>query len=1763
MAAPVASEAGISAAQAVAGQENSREDAVADEPNEGVDEAKFDIIGVHGFHGDENIWDGAYTSSGQDPTRLNRLFSNIAPKGGRFISYSYDPDEASMGCYTLQGSYRNAHKLLEVVAKSRTPEIRNARRPIYFACHDIGGVIVKTALIIASLDESAYADILHCIRGIIFFGYPHRSTTIVDLEEQLFWLLSLNNDCNLQGHKMTLVKSLAETISKVNDSFIHTKMLIQARVINVFSTHDDPTKKVFDKFTATLGVPLEYRLPSVKPHLQLFDPEELDSYAEVISPDEDWLEFKEVHNASLRKSLHQASPIYPALSDTPIEYNPELDILSKTNYNHILHIQCTSDAGNISESVKSYLSEAKSVNGKLYYFRFKSHDARFNTIPAMLWTFFAQSVYRHPRNFMINSYFPEICDGYSWGYRCLLHMWQNVVVRSDGSNYLLVLGCLDECDDTVLYFLSEIYNYFTTIEHHLRIVIITTKGTAKDKLIVDTLSKFPTESITRIDYNLPSSEPRSGTFNVSMLLQQSHYYAVNDLRDKIEALLSGCANDVSLRHLLINCFRSTPDLSKTVSRILAKSQTPSPEQIFESILEDIPEEYHLWANKLLCWMLSSFRPLRASEFCRISDLCLGNNLRADTGGSTIHGRFINIIRRFGGLLVTVHDEVHFSHASIRGWLKSSDSSEDQLLITKGWYRQTERDRHTTIVQTCLDHLKDDTDHTQAWIIQLPYVTEFRMGHRKQFGSIGDALWVIFKDQPVLERWVDAYMALPTPFLKPLKNRKWLTIASHFGFEGMVKSILASNEYDSETLNQSLVEAARMAQLPVFRLLMNRYPDGLDLSNTYVQAALQAALRSENYELCHELVNRVHLSEQPSEINDGLVFNYPDNHIQDTTKEEAISPKASNLSSCLKACLRSACELDMTDIVAKLLSFGPENDTTFLESISDTEDTPLLVTAQYSRLDSAKLLIAAGASVTPNDNKELAMPLEIAASYGSSEMTDLLLSHGAPIDAKGLSNQTSLETACVAGNFAAVESLLRYRDFRDYITLDLPAQPLMIAVQEGHYKIAEALLRHGADPDFPEQDGQTALWLAVVHEWIDICRLLLAHKADPNLALKDNRITPLISAIINKNMELVKVLIKNGADVNQPLYNQCTPVYMATFGNDIEIVRYLLSHNADPNIASSNGITPLWLAAQQGYSEVARLLAEAKADVHATDNSGWTPLHAVYDTTETVRVLLEYGADMNRMNKKDATPLGLAINSNQVNAVKLMLSESKIKPDWSIPSMYGAIQHAVRDGYNEVMSLVLEAGANVNLVDDHNASLALWAMSRNDDDMIRTLLEFGPDLSHKDKDGDTALHNIRKTTPLASIRRVVNAGGKLDAMNDDLETPLISAIRACNMEVFDYFMTKPIIVDTLNSPSFSKEGAPLHFACARGTIDMVKVLIKNGADINYACASAYGTPLIAATRRRGDDSDIAESIIGLLLDEGADSTISAGRAGYPIISASISCSPKVIQLLLNHKASVDVKDPFGRKPAHFACHNTLEVLKSLNLPDSDFAARDIVGRVPLHYAVIRGQIDLVEEVLARSQRVGIGIDVVDDDGWTPLLWAARAPRLFFWRVKLEPSQYDAMVSFLLSKGANPSIRGHGLYKDWTVSEVAYYHHADSIADLVADKTLQKNKRRGPKKRGKKTEWSFCDCCYAEIAGIYFRGPGTLGIELCFKCYRSKSRIAPGDEFIDCGYDFDEDDEEADTESKAAQSVNGEIPVKDQENVEIQFDDEVVEEEDMEL
>jgi ankyrin repeat protein len=515
------------------------------------------------------------------------------------------------------------------------------------------------------------------------------------------------------------------------------------------------------------------------------------------------------------------------------------------------------------------------------------------------------------------------------------------------------------------------------------------------------------------------------------------------------------------------------------------------------------------------------------------------------------------------------------------------------------------------------------------------------------------------------------------------------------------------------------------------------------------------------------------------------------------------------------------------------------------------------------------------------------------------------------------------------------------------------------------------------------------------------------------------------------------------------------VHLAIIWEHSEIAQYLLSQNADPDLPDENGRTPLWVAAELRDLKVVRMLVAAKVDIHSFDNQKkWTALHAAYDSPETVHILLEQGADINRLSEQGNTPLDLAIWNNFPKVIETMLKESKNKPDLSLTSTHVALWSAVDRGYSEVVSLMLEAGADVNFIDEDNMPLASTAMWLSDDVMIRTILEYCPDLSMKDNNGDTALHYIGNKTPDTSVRLVVNAGGKLDTFNNDKATPLICAIRKQNMDAFTYLLTKKLVVDTLNITAFKDAGTPLHIACEMGTLEMVKSLIKNGSDINFTCTSWYGTPLIAATFRiRRFRDEMGAQIIKLLLDEGADPSLSAGLFGYPIIAASLSWPTHVVQWFLDRKASIDVKDAFGRKPAHSACYNSLKVLNALQVPDADFAVKDLVGRVPLHYAVLSGQLDLVEEVLARSERVGVGIDVRDNDGWTPLLWAARASRVLLSDEK-EASAHVAVVSFLLDKKADPTIHGSGLFRDWTASEVAYYHNADRYALGISSRTFLK-------------------------------------------------------------------------------------------------------------
>jgi cytochrome c len=103
------------------------------------------------------------------------------------------------------------------------------------------------------------------------------------------------------------------------------------------------------------------------------------------------------------------------------------------------------------------------------------------------------------------------------------------------------------------------------------------------------------------------------------------------------------------------------------------------------------------------------------------------------------------------------------------------------------------------------------------------------------------------------------------------------------------------------------------------------------------------------------------------------------------------------------------------------------------------------------------------------------------------------------------------------------------------------------------------------------------------------------------------VTALYIACEAGNVELAKLLIDRGADVNLPVSWQRTPLFAANKGGYADIVKLLLSNGADPNqLAKSQ--TPLHVAAENGCLQCVIHLVDAGADVNALTSNGSPPIH---------------------------------------------------------------------------------------------------------------------------------------------------------------------------------------------------------------------------------------------------------------------------------------------------------------------------------------------------------------------------------------------------------------------------------------------------------------------------------------------------------------------------------------------------------------------------
>lgn len=379
-------------------------------------------------------------------------------------------------------------------------------------------------------------------------------------------------------------------------------------------------------------------------------------------------------------------------------------------------------------------------------------------------------------------------------------------------------------------------------------------------------------------------------------------------------------------------------------------------------------------------------------------------------------------------------------------------------------------------------------------------------------------------------------------------------------------------------------------------------------------------------------------------------------------------------------------------------------------------TPLILS---NSSEMTHLLLEAGATATIDNESKEGTALHIAASEGSLEIIKSLVEHGATVNARRQDGCTALYIAVVRGHKEIVAYLISKQ--ADVNTVNIRGNTPLIHSKSP--EITLLLLESGAIATIDllslQPEVGNALHRATREGELEIVKLLIQRGANINIEnLQD--LTALDLAVINKNTEIVKFLISQNADVNRVNTRGVTPLI---YSNSLEITRLLLEAGATATInhVSDRG-SALHRAAPMGDLKMIKFLIQHGANIHIESLQGLTALDlaVMYGITNVVKFLIRKNVDVNRVNAQGDTPLTLSFSS-------------------------------------EITRLLLKAGASSTINHQSNTGTALHravSSSIPKIKIIKLLAKYGADMNAKDSHGNTALdlakqHNYKKIERLLS------------------------------------------------------------------------------------------------------------------------------------------------------------------------------------------------------------------------------------------------------------------------------------------------------------------------------------------------------------------------------------------------------------------------------
>uniref|UniRef100_A0A3P8ZYZ7 Ankyrin 2 n=1 Tax=Esox lucius TaxID=8010 RepID=A0A3P8ZYZ7_ESOLU len=531
-------------------------------------------------------------------------------------------------------------------------------------------------------------------------------------------------------------------------------------------------------------------------------------------------------------------------------------------------------------------------------------------------------------------------------------------------------------------------------------------------------------------------------------------------------------------------------------------------------------------------------------------------------------------------------------------------------------------------------------------------------------------------------------------------------------------------------------------------------------------------------------------------------------------------------------------------------------------------------------------------------------------------------------------------------------------------------------------------------------------------------------------------TALHIASLAGQAEVVKILVKRGAEINSQSQNGFTPLYMAAQENHIDVVRYLLESGGNQSTATEvskparrqrlrakmlptsttskqavcfapsiyvamvclwitnlslpslppacpslpqDGFTPLAIALQQGHNQVVSVLLE-------NDTKGKVRLPALHiaarkDDTKSAALLLQndHNADVqskmmvNRTTESGFTPLHIAAHYGNVNVATLLLNRGAAV-DFTARNGITPLHVASKRGNTNMVRLLLDRGSQIDAKTRDGLTPLHCAARSGHDTAVELLLERGAPMLARTKNGLSPLHMSAQGDHVECVKHLLQHKAPVDDVTLDYLTALHVAAHCGH-----YRVTKLLLDKRANPNARALNGfTPLHIACKKNRVKVMELLVKYGASIQAITESGLTPIHVAAFMGH-------LNIVLLLLQNGASPDVSNIRGETSLHMAARAGQVEVVRCLLRNGAVVDARAREYQTPLHIASRlGKTEIVQLLLQHMAHPDASTTNGYTPLHISAREGQVDVASVLL----EAGASHSLATKKGFTPLHVASK-------------------------------------------------------------------------------------------------------------------------------------------------------------------------------